>query len=191
MNALRRTGSIKLRSTRTAHLPVRSTEASSDSSTPRRAPLGSRTHTRLRERGSTAVEFALLFPVFFAIAYAVVSYSLVFVAQQSLTLASEEGARAALRYQKATDMTAALAARTSAACLAATNAASWLGSSALTCSPQAQNCSYDSTMTCVQVQLSYDYKNHPLVPSLPLVDFKIPDAIVTQSTVQLNPENIL
>ncbi|WP_232833649.1 TadE/TadG family type IV pilus assembly protein [Paraburkholderia kururiensis] len=148
-------------------------------------------HTRRRERGSTAVEFALLFPVFFAIAYAVVSYSLVFVAQQSLTLASEEGARAALRYQKAANMSAALAARTSAACLAATNAASWLGSTALTCSPQAQNCSYDSTMTCVQVQLSYDYKNHPLVPSLPLVDFKIPDAIVTQSTVQLNPENIL
>ena len=51
------------------------------------------------ERGTMAVEFAMVFPVFFLVFYAIVTYSMIFVAQQSLTLAASEGARAALRYQ--------------------------------------------------------------------------------------------
>ncbi|KLU20452.1 pilus assembly protein TadE, partial [Caballeronia mineralivorans PML1(12)] len=46
-----------------------------------------------------AVEFAIVFPLFFLVFYAIVTYSMIFVAQQSLTLAASEGARAALRYQ--------------------------------------------------------------------------------------------
>ncbi|CAH2918313.1 MAG: Type II/IV secretion system protein TadC, associated with Flp pilus assembly [uncultured Paraburkholderia sp.] len=47
-------------------------------------------------------------PLFFCVFYALVTFCLIFVAQQSLTLASEEGARAALNYQKANDVTAAI-----------------------------------------------------------------------------------
>jgi len=51
-----------------------------------------------RERGATAVEFALVFPLFFLILYAIVTFGLIFAVQQSLTLAATEGARSALNY---------------------------------------------------------------------------------------------
>lgn len=54
---------------------------------------------RQRQRGNIAIEFAIVFLLFFFVFYAIVTYSLIFVAQQSLTLAAAEGARAALRFQ--------------------------------------------------------------------------------------------
>lgn len=48
-----------------------------------------------RQRGATAVEFALVFPLFFLIFYAIVTFGLIFAVQQNLTLAATEGARAA------------------------------------------------------------------------------------------------
>ena len=65
---------------------------------------------RVSENGTAAVEFAIVFPVLFAVLYGIVTYSVIFVAQQSLTLAAEEGARAALNYQNAADAAAALTA---------------------------------------------------------------------------------
>lgn len=44
------------------------------------------------QNGAAAIEFAILFPIFFLIFYAVVTYGLIFVAQQTLTLAAAEGA---------------------------------------------------------------------------------------------------
>src|ERR1700744_2575537 len=73
--------------------------------------------TRLRrQRGSTAVEFAMIFPLFFVVMYGIITYSMIFVAQQSLTLAAEEGARAALTYQKGDTPADALTARVNAVC---------------------------------------------------------------------------
>ena len=87
-------------------------------------PLNAR---RRAQRGTMAVEFAMVFPVFFLVFYAIVTYSMVFVAQQSLTLAASEGARAALHYQPgATSAASALALRASAACATATGLVNWL-----------------------------------------------------------------
>ena len=49
-----------------------------------------------RQRGATAVEFAIIFPLFFVICYAIICFGMIFVIQQSLTFAASEGARAAL-----------------------------------------------------------------------------------------------
>lgn len=49
-----------------------------------------------RQRGAAAVEFALVFIPFFALFYALVSYGLVMALLQGMTLAAEEGARAAI-----------------------------------------------------------------------------------------------
>lgn len=51
---------------------------------------------RRRQRGSTAVEFALLFLPIFALFYAIVSYGLVFLLMESFSSAAEGGARAAV-----------------------------------------------------------------------------------------------
>ncbi|MET5115605.1 TadE family protein, partial [Burkholderia pseudomallei] len=46
-------------------------------------------------RAATAIEFAILFPMFFLILDGIITYGMIFAAQQSLTLAATEGARAA------------------------------------------------------------------------------------------------
>jgi Flp pilus assembly protein TadG len=145
---------------------------------------------RTVQRGIAAVEFALVFPLLFTVLYAILTYSLIFVAEQSLTLAAEEGARAALNYQSATNATAALAAREQNACTVASNAARWLNTNA-NCATQAQTCSYDATMDCIQVTLTYDYANYPLLPPLPLLSLAVPQTLTSAATVQINPENLL
>jgi Flp pilus assembly protein TadG len=132
----------------------------------------------------------MIFPLFFVILYGIVTFSLIFVAQQNLTLAAEEGARAALNYQTAGTPQLALAARAIAACKAANNLVTSLISSA-TCSSTGTTCSYDGTMDCVNVTLTYTYASHPLVPTLPLMNVVLPAALVSNATVQINPENIL
>jgi Flp pilus assembly protein TadG len=146
--------------------------------------------SRARHAGSAAVEFALVFPLLFLVLYGIVTYSVVFVAQQNLTLAAEDGARAALAFQRATTVAGALSARSSNACTVANQSTGWLGAYAQ-CAAQAQSCSYDSAMSCVQVTLTYDYANHPLVPTLPLLSLALPQTLSSVATVQLDPENVL
>jgi Flp pilus assembly protein TadG len=142
------------------------------------------------QRGSTAVEFAIVFPLFFLVFYAIVTYSMIFVAQQSLTLAASEGARAALRFQSnATSAASALALRASAACTTATGLVNWLASST-PCTATYAPCTFDATMQCVNVALNYNYASQPLVPSLPLIGLPLPANLAASAMVQLNPENL-
>lgn len=143
-----------------------------------------------QQRGSSAVEFALVFPLFFMIFYAIVTFSLIFVAQQSLTLAAEEGARAALNYQQAQDVTTAFNARASAACQVATSMTNWLAGEA-NCDASWAACTFNAAMNCVTVTLTYNYESHPLVPSMPLLDATLPTQLTSTSMVQLNPGYVL
>lgn len=54
--------------------------------------------TPQRQRGVYALEWAIIFPVFFALLYGIISYGLTFLVRESMQFAVEEGARAALRY---------------------------------------------------------------------------------------------
>lgn len=151
----------------------------------------SRPVSRRSQRGTSAVEFAIVFPLFFLIFYAIVTYSMIFVAQQSLSLAASEGARAALRFQaNATSQSNALDMRASAACTVAANLTNWLAS-ASPCVATHAPCSYDNTMQCVNVALTYNYTGNPIVPTLPLMGMAVPATLVATAMVQLNPENLL
>jgi Flp pilus assembly protein TadG len=154
------------------------------------AAFAVRPRVRARAAGSAAVEFALVFPLLFTVLYGIVTYSVLLVAEQSLTLAAEEGARAALNYQNAATAADALAARSSNACSVASQSTGWLGAHAQ-CATQAQSCSYNSAMDCVQVTLTYDYASHPIVPTLPLLSLALPQTLSSVATVQLDPENLL
>jgi Flp pilus assembly protein TadG len=60
-------------------------------------PSCGRIHPRCRrQRGSTAIEFALLFLPFFALFYGIVSYGFVFTLLEVFSSAAEGGARAAI-----------------------------------------------------------------------------------------------
>ncbi|RKF48408.1 TadE/TadG family type IV pilus assembly protein [Paraburkholderia fungorum] len=142
------------------------------------------------QRGATAVEFALVFPLFFSIFYVIVTFSMIFVAQQSLTLATAEGARAALNYQSASTVPGALGLRATAACNTATHMVAQMIQTA-TCQTAQATCSYDATMTCIAVTLTYNYAASPLIPTLPGLGLLLPQNLSGTATVQLNPVNIL
>lgn len=141
------------------------------------------------QRGATAIEFAMLFPLFFIILYAVITFSVIFVAQQNLTLAAEEGARAALNWQSNTSLQTALVNRGNAACAAAKLMIATLVQTAQ-CTPTSAPCGPGNAMQCVNVLLTYNYQANPLVPNLPLMNVTLPSTLSSSATVQLNPENI-
>lgn len=53
----------------------------------------------LRQRGAYAIEFALVFLLFFGFLYTIICYGIIFTLRFGLQNAAEDGARAALRYQ--------------------------------------------------------------------------------------------
>jgi Flp pilus assembly protein TadG len=141
-----------------------------------------------RQHGSTAVEFAMIFPIFFIVLYGIVTFSMIFVAQQSLTLAAEEGARAALTYQKSDTPPDALALRVNAVCPVAK---SMLAPMVATADCQATTATCNAGMQCVNVVISYAYGTNPLIPSLPLMGDVLPKTLTSSATIQLNPLNLL
>lgn len=54
---------------------------------------------RRRQGGASAVEFALIFPIVFALIYGAIVYSYAFVLKQSITFAAQEAAEAAVDVQ--------------------------------------------------------------------------------------------
>jgi Flp pilus assembly protein TadG len=162
-----------------------------------------------RERGLTAIEFAILFPVFFSILYAIIQYGMIFAAQQTLTLAAEEGARAALQYQAyvytsspcsssatSTAISTTAQALTARQCVAQNTCqglVSWVGQ--VTSTPVATICSATqpsscpvSSMDCVQVTTTL---TKPLIPTLPLLSWAVPSTLTNTAIVQIDPANVI
>jgi len=150
-----------------------------------RTRLSLRPASRHRLRGATAIEFAIIFPVFFLIFYAIITYALILTTQQTLTLAASEGARAMLRYQTT------LAARQGTACQIARAPLSWLPQPALSCSATTQVTSQPScTVTgyaCYAVVVTYNYAGSPLIPPLlgPAVGLPTPTTLTGRAVVYL------
>jgi Flp pilus assembly protein TadG len=155
-----------------------------------------------RERGVTAIEFAILFPVFFSILYAIIQYGIYFAVQQTLTLAAEEGARAALQYQTASSPTLALIARKGVALSTCQGMVTWAtqmtnpssSSPICTATLPAQCPSSTSTSTsnmyCVQVVTSVSTGNF-VVPTLPGLSFLFPSSLGSTAIVQIDPANVI
>lgn len=134
-----------------------------------------------RQTGGAAIEFAIVFPVFFMIFYAIVTYGLIMVAQQSITLAAEEGARAALRYSATGPEDNARA--------AALNSAAWLADRLDEPLVERIDCSYDTSANCYRVTVTYpDYQENPLVPLIlgPLMGVIVPERLSSTAVVQVD-----
>lgn len=132
-----------------------------------------------KQQGAVAVEFALVFVVFFMVMYGAIAYGVVFSIKHSLNLAASEGARAAVRN------VGDLSAREALATQTATDAIAWLGARAPT--PQVSAGACPSTpYTCLTVKLDYDYAANPIVPSLPALGIQLPAKLDAQATVQLD-----
>lgn len=79
-----------------------------------------------RQRGASAVEFALLFPLMFAIAYGGIVYSYIYLLQQSINFAAQQGAQAALAVVPTSNAAATQQNRVTSATNAAQATLNWL-----------------------------------------------------------------
>lgn len=155
-----------------------------------------------REGGATAVEYALVFPVFFLLFYGILSYGLIFLLRLGLQHAAEDGVRAALRVQQITYANgstgpqrrqAQLQARLTWAKSVAATQASWmngwqtptiLANVCLTnveCQPSAAAIAFpdcDSDTSCqIVITVTYLYKAAPVMPPVPGLGPLIPDSL--------------
>ena len=150
-----------------------------------------------RQRGVAAVEFAFVFPLFFLIFYAIVTFGMVFIIQQSLTFAATEGARAALNYTSTPCDRLQVNARNAVA--RALDGAPWsqnvsFAAQVSTSVPAPTTtpgvtCSgtFTSTSTStfnVMVTTSYSYAANPLIPWIFI--FSAPQ-LQSSATVQVQP----
>lgn len=147
-----------------------------------------------RQRGVAAIEFAIVFPVFFAVLYGIVQYGMIFAAQQTLTLAAEEGARAALQYQAADGtVPGSLSARTDVAETTCANMVGWVAQmsgvdSATICQATQVTTHCLSSMYCVQVTTTFPYESNPLIPN---VGLPVPATVGSTATVQLDQASVI
>ena len=154
------------------------------------------THSYLlkRQQGVYAVEWAIVFPVFFLLIYVVISYGLTFLVRESMQFAVEDGARAALRYQPSR------AARIEGVKSVVQHNLDWLPAAlqtqenllidvtvcrlgGSTCS-EALVCGPDPESGClVHVAVEMKYGSHPFAPSIPGLNFWVPEKLKASASL--------
>lgn len=149
-----------------------------------------------RQRGAYAVEYALVFPIFFVLVYGALSLAVVMTMRMSLQHAAEEGARAALRYSVQLD------GRRQAVNTVVQSQTNWMPgprevSSAVCvlggeCEPVATAapivvppvCGNEVNTACqVVVAVRYDYASSPVFPALPGLGFLLPNSLQGRASV--------
>ena len=137
------------------------------------------------QSGAYAVEFGLVFLTFFLVIYAILTYGMIFAAQQSLNAAAEQGARAMLSWE------AGNAQRKDAALGEARRLTQWIsdmaGSALNILPPCYDGQSEDAASGCNKGQarlvIRYNYGTSPLVPTL--TSLLVPDHLSAEATVDL------
>lgn len=149
-----------------------------------------------RQRGVYALEWALVFIVFFMLLYAIVSFGLGFLVRESMQWATEDGARAALQFQDSREARRARALEVVHSHLA------WLpaelrasidsgsnfsfmvcrlndeASCTASMAAEAMPCDIDKNAACMlQLRLTLPYARHAFTPSLTLgvLELAMPD----------------
>ncbi|MDF3836999.1 pilus assembly protein [Cupriavidus basilensis] len=144
---------------------------------------------RTRSSGAAALEFAIILPVLLTVVIGIVYFGIVLALQQVLTLAAEEGARAALRYPSGASANTAAATQALRVSAASSTALAMLPTSISSLIPagnvaQVISCANPGGSVCVKVTLSLTSSSIlPVVPGVPL-----PTTLTGSATVQLSPD---
>lgn len=157
--------------------------------------MGRRATRRRGQRGAAAVEFALLVPLVLMLVFATMSYAYMFSFRQALSQAASEGARASVGASATGTCPATSTTYLPATCpsqsAAASAVARALANYGMTCNgPQHLACSISAPATCsgatgqcVSVTVSYPYRDHNLMPTVPGMGFTLPSSLSFTSTV--------
>jgi Flp pilus assembly protein TadG len=135
-------------------------------------------HRRARvtdEDGAVIVEFAAIFVVFAVLLWGLISYGVIFAAQQSLTHGASEAARASVgiadpvrAQQRALDML--------------DEELTWLEDGLDVKSAEVGVCDNDPDRDCLRVTVTYDWRGNPIVPSI--LNVATPDTLTGRAVVQ-------
>lgn len=144
-----------------------------------------RARVRGVERGAAVVEFALVVPLLLSLVFGIISFGYMLSFRQALSQGAAEGARAA-----AVAPPLVSAGDKTLRALHAVNEAlqsygvTCVGTQLLregqvvgSCDPTVAACVNDAARQCVSVRLTYDYRDHPLLPSVPGLGFSLPESL--------------
>lgn len=147
--------------------------------------------SRRKEQGAYAIEFALVFLVFFMVIYAVLTYGLLFTAQQVMNHAAEDSARKALAWSPSLEgrmETARRQAQEQTAWIAKMSALDDLDiqvcHAATAGKEGAGNCAAPPEAGQLQVRILYPYRAAPLIPVL--AGFLVPEFLRAEATVSMD-----
>ena len=155
-------------------LEIYSLTASGEAGT---APEPRRRHD---QRGAALVEFAIATVVLLTLLFGIITYGYILSFKQGLTQAAAEGARAG-----------AVGGNIEAAVSRA------VGAFNQTCDVGGLDCKSDTiawppvaypcgTHTCVTVEVTYDWKNYPILPKFPGLGLLLPDTLKSKSVTQVS-----
>jgi Flp pilus assembly protein TadG len=154
-----------------------------------------------RERGAAAVEFALILTPMLYLIFGGISYGYMFSFRQALSQSASEGSRAAVgAYSPGGPTCNSTGPFTATGCptqyAAAKAVENALGTYGRSCGVQNLSCTIvvgttptvptcAAGHTCVSVRVSYPYRSHSLLPSLPGIGFTLPENLTFTSVVQV------
>ena len=137
-----------------------------------------RTPLRRTESGVALVEFALVVGIFVMVLYGLVYFGMALATKQRVTNAAAEGARAAVGAATAVD----------AQTIAQNRVVALLGTpnGRYTVTPVAAPCNVASPTgaQCIQVTVTYDWQNYPVVPAAPGLGIAPVNSLGSTATVQ-------
>ena len=138
------------------------------------------------ERGAAVVEFAVASTILLVLLFGIITYGYVLSFKQGLTQAAAEGARKAAVSTAATaQANAAVAVET--AVNAFNKRCNLPVSDGTTCTYSMLAADTGCALNaCMRVRVSYDYKNHPLMPKFPGLGLLMPDTIQSTSVTQVS-----
>ncbi len=127
------------------------------------------------ESGAALVEFALVVGIFVFVLYGLISFGMILAQKQRITNAAAEAARSAVGQPSGAAAVTTATARVNAL-LGAPGSYTVTYNPAFACAAGPEN--------CIEVKITYDYKNHPIVPPAPGLGLITPDTFSSTAVVQ-------
>ncbi len=132
------------------------------------------------QRGAAVVEFAIASMVLLVLLFGIISYGYLLSFKQGLTQAAAEGARAGA---VGSDVAAAVARSVGAFNRTCNTTGLTCKSNTAAWPPVPYAC---GSNTCITVEVSYDWKNYPLLPRFPGLGLLLPDTLKSTSVAQVS-----
>jgi Flp pilus assembly protein TadG len=135
------------------------------------------------QRGAALVEFAIASVVLLVLLFGIIEYGYVLSFKQGLTQAAAEGARIAAVGGDGPAINAAVTRAVNAFNQNCDVGGLDCKSDTTAWPPVAYPC---GTHSCVTVEVTYDWKNHPLLPQFPGLGLLLPDTLKAKSVTQVS-----